>query len=686
MSLRFIHELKRATAKKRMKMLMEMQEKNFTLLKKRNPELANAIKHIGTGEFRISITDDFLEVSHIPTKALCHPDEGLFKYITELGHWHHTGWIDKLKVLHEIPTGIEHGQRLMSFAEKLHTAFPAIYHRMATGSISLPRLADGRRFSGATVFLGTFMGLQILHYLQTTEIRDIVIVEPDVTRFSLSCFFVDYAEIEKRFGRLVLHVGPDMPENPQALLIDHAPVTSTVWLRLLPAYPSDEFTNLIQRFELHWRGLSEVFVPFDREVRNLCYGARNLQNGTPINYQSPVLSDNSRIVIVASGPSLDKEIPWLKENQDKLIIFAAHSAVRTLKRNGIRPDYQCSLDTELQPELLDKLELDPDIPFVSYYKANPDSLKRFKTVLLVNEAGKANPVRFTRPLTYTHPTTGNLMVATASFAKPKQLYLIGLDLGFHQAAERDHVKDYWAHQTTDDEKASETEIAKPSLTEKEGILPASANFTESEGKIYTQAYHNIARRAVEAQFSTLGSQMSIFNLSDGVKIENAEPCHSETLFLTDYPEKSADLALFQAAFTGEQEGVWTVYRTPGKQVVESLRNAISKAMTLKKFDWLSFAQALDHTWSFALGDCLRAEMGDLRVEAYSKLIQDLLVTWYRVIIFTETPRETEQVYKQGLEILMSVLGELEWQAELTTFEEAFNTPTSSKDSTIPSSL
>ncbi|EIJ43174.1 hypothetical protein BegalDRAFT_2320 [Beggiatoa alba B18LD] len=670
MSLRFIHELKRATAKKRMKMLFEMQEKNFNYLKPRNIDLANTIKHVGTGDFRVSITPDFLEISHIPSKALCHPDDGLYKYISELGYWHHTGWVDKLKVLHEIPIGIEHGQRVMSLAEKLHAMFPAIHQRMLAGTISLPRLADGRRFSGSTVFLGTFIGLHILQYLQTTEIRDIVIVEPDITRFSLSCFFVDYAEIEKRFGRLVLHVGADMPENPQSLLIDHSPITSTVWLRLLPAYPSDDFNNLIQRFELHWRGLSEVFVPYDREVRNLCYGARNLKNKTPINNQSPTLSDNSRIAIVASGPSLDKEMPWLKANQDKLIIFAAHSAVRALKRNGIRPDFQCSLDTELDPELLDKLELDPDIPFISYYKANPDSLKRFKTVLLVNESGKANPVHFKRPLIYTHPTTGNLMVATAAFAKPKTLYLVGLDLGFHQTSEQDHVKDYWAYQS---EENTENPAEKPDLTQKEGILPAAANFPESEGKIYTQAYHNIARRSVEGQISLLNSSIKIFNLSDGVKIAGTEPCHSETLELSNYPEKNKDLALFQAAFTGEKADVWELYKTAGEQVLVTLRESLYQAMNAKKFDWLKFAQSLDSAWTSALTSCLQKEFGDLRVEAYSKLITDLLVAWYRIIIFTETPKETEQVYRQGLEVLLAVLNELEWPTELKTFEMEFST-------------
>lgn len=661
MSLNFLEELKKAPPKKRAKLLHEMHEKNVKFFTKRNADLGQFIQDAGTGGHNISINDDFLEVIHLESGMLCHPKTGLERYVKELGSSHHSGWIDKLKITHFNYEGIEHGEKLNAFLSAVYPALPILEQRIASGEISLPKLPDKRRFSGMTIFLGTFLGFHIAHYLLNTEVRDVVIIEPDLYKFALSCWFLDYAAIEKRFGRLVLHVGPDMPTTPEAM-IENTGITSSAWLRLLPAYPSELFDEVIHRLELRWRALSEIFVPFDREVRNLGYGLKNLQLKRPINYLSPTLSENSRIAVVASGPSLDKDMDWLRENQNKLIIFAAHSAVKSLKRNGIRPDFQCSLDTELESSLLDKLELDSEIPFVSYYKANPVSLERFKTVLLVNESGKANPVKFKHLLKHTHPTTGNLSTATAAYAKPKKLYLIGLDLGTKNV-HRDHVSGYWAEKPED---APQPTLTKEQLSEL-GIIPIAANFSESEGKIYTHAYHNNARKAIEFQLAEIVNEVEIFNLSDGAKISHTISIHSQDLKLTDYVEKQQDIEKIIASFATEGE-FWQNYQHPISKVLEVMCNTFENAMTMKKFDWVVFTQKLDEVTNIILRECAKLEAGDIRIEAYHKLLVDLATEWYRVMAFTQTPRESEILYQKGLENILLVLKSLSISPSLQEIE------------------
>ncbi len=50
------------------------------------------------------------------------------------------------------------------------------------------------------------------------------------------------------------------------------------------------------------------------------------------------------IVCVASGPSLDKQLPLLKELQGRALIISAESAFRVLLKNGIIPDALCILE------------------------------------------------------------------------------------------------------------------------------------------------------------------------------------------------------------------------------------------------------------------------------------------------------------------------------------------------------
>ncbi|MCR2057623.1 DUF115 domain-containing protein, partial [Campylobacter helveticus] len=49
-------------------------------------------------------------------------------------------------------------------------------------------------------------------------------------------------------------------------------------------------------------------------------------------------------VIVSTGPSLAKQLPLLKEFQDKVVIFAADSAYPILIQNDIIPDYVCMVE------------------------------------------------------------------------------------------------------------------------------------------------------------------------------------------------------------------------------------------------------------------------------------------------------------------------------------------------------
>ena len=53
--------------------------------------------------------------------------------------------------------------------------------------------------------------------------------------------------------------------------------------------------------------------------------------------QPQVLPADHPVVLVASGPSLDDQLPWLREHQQQLTIVAAGSALGSLLQAGIRP-------------------------------------------------------------------------------------------------------------------------------------------------------------------------------------------------------------------------------------------------------------------------------------------------------------------------------------------------------------
>ena len=83
-------------------------------------------------------------------------------------------------------------------------------------------------------------------------------------------------------------------------------------------------------------------------------------------------------IIVSTGPSLTKQLPLLKEVQERALIFAADSAYKILYENAIKPDFVFMLErTHFTAEFFnnDFGDFDKDILFIVKSLAHPNALK-----------------------------------------------------------------------------------------------------------------------------------------------------------------------------------------------------------------------------------------------------------------------------------------------------------------------
>lgn len=653
--LSMLEDLKRAKSTRRQQLLMDMQLKNYRYLKRVNPELAEFIILQGTGRFGIEVTDEFLNVIDRQTHQCYHPPGQLYTYMHELGAWHHSGWVDRLNILPTWRGSNEHGRLVLKMVNALYQEVPRLQGRLQGGEVRLPVMKGRQRYSGPVVFLGVFTGLHIISYLNKTAVRGVFLIEPDLDRFSLSCFFFDYEQMEKDYGQLLLHVGPNAPQFPIERLVAHAPVSASTWVRLLPAYPAGEFDDIVNRVGLRWRSLTEIFVPYERELQNLKNGMKNIRDGRPLPKFPPKLSEKSVIAVVASGPSLNQDMGWLKKNQNRMIILASISCVRVLRENGIRVDFQCTLDTELEEPLFEQLQMDTQVPLLAYFKLDPKIVARFDKVYLVYEEGKANPVRFHNPYTHTHPTTGNFMTAFAAWCRPSMLLFVGLDLGFREAG-RSHVEGGWH-----DEDEGVGHVAETAHAEH---LNVDANFPEAEGQILTMAYYNNARFAIQDAIAQIAGVSRVCNLADGARIVGAEAVRSGDLKLPIYREIKKDLLAITGAFSTDYSGIMEAYETPGAVLKQELADTFHEVLERRsQFDWEHFSQSVDALWNTAIQRCVTKHR-DLRIEIYGKLITDVLSEWYRVMLIAEGTQEVQKVYRRGLQALDEILAELVWPEEL----------------------
>lgn len=87
---------------------------------------------------------------------------------------------------------------------------------------------------------------------------------------------------------------------------------------------------------------------------------------------------NKPAIIVSAGPSLDKNLKYLKENEDKFIIISAGRTLNTLKRAGIKADFSCIIDASEAMYNVFKPSLDMDIPLLMNEETSEKIVKEYK--------------------------------------------------------------------------------------------------------------------------------------------------------------------------------------------------------------------------------------------------------------------------------------------------------------------
>lgn len=141
-------------------------------------------------------------------------------------------------------------------------------------------------------------------------------------------------------------------------------------------------------------------------------------------------------VIVAAGPSLDKNLPFLKRVKGRFPIIAVDTALRHMIATGIKPDIVCAADSSYENSLdFVGVEDEKEVILAAELMTHPDIFRVFKgPKLLVSFGGGLYPqiAKFREP-------AGNLIcwgsVATTAFDLARKIgadpiIFIGLDLSF----------------------------------------------------------------------------------------------------------------------------------------------------------------------------------------------------------------------------------------------------------------
>ncbi len=168
---------------------------------------------------------------------------------------------------------------------------------------------------------------------------------------------------------------------------------------------------------------NHIFV--DSQIQNIAV------NQIPLNRISKSLKGLTSI-IMGGGPSLDENIVWVRENQDKLVIFAAARIAERLKKENIAPDFFVSVDPHDVSYDNSKTILINSGDAILINSNNVNSKLVAEWPGLKSYIGLKFPwTDSKRPeennLKVVGPTVTNTMVSVASYISSSQVILSGVD-------------------------------------------------------------------------------------------------------------------------------------------------------------------------------------------------------------------------------------------------------------------
>lgn len=294
-------------------------------------------------------------------------------------------------------------------------------------------------------FFGIGNGVFIQELLTHETLQRIVIIEPELELLYIAFNLIDFAE-PLSDGHLVLILSEDFDFPDALLLLDHPHAHLYVKLYRLEIpipYYSGYYDELMRVNGCFLRAIEHLVVGHGNDSIDVLMGIEQHIQNIPLMLKNPKFQDllqrkNSEVaVIVSTGPSLQKQLPLLKNIQDYVTIFSIDASTPILEKSGIHPDIITSLE---RLALTAKFHENTSAPFQEKAIFLLASLAHTELLSHIKAGTKVltmRPYGYTRFFSLDDYGYAGIGMSAANFAydiasqmKFKTIVLIGQDLAF----------------------------------------------------------------------------------------------------------------------------------------------------------------------------------------------------------------------------------------------------------------
>lgn len=366
---------------------------------------------------------------------------------------------------------------------------------------------------------GVGLGIHIPKIHEKIKSKVYLIVEPSLELFRLSLFVTDYTLLKNT----KLHFAVSMTEEKFRELVYILSEQTFVYDYYIKFFMFSNncnmYIDIIQNSLVSQR---HILYAYNRGLESLQRTYKYMYERFKfISLSEDVKKDilKKPVIILAMGPSLQKDINFVKENQDKFIIVAIYATLPLLEENNIIPDIITQYDQQdsIVMSTLEKVKnksfFDNTI-FLFASHLDEKLMDSFpKENIFVYNGVYESRKDF---LSLTAPSVGEISYALTLMLGAKDIYLLGLDMALGDDGES-HSGDHEGARAFDDVE----ERSNENFNFRKNILKVKGNFREIVNTLPVFKSSINQMNTFSKNFKSI--DVNVYNLSDGALFENIKP-------------------------------------------------------------------------------------------------------------------------------------------------------------------
>ncbi|EAK9908884.1 DUF115 domain-containing protein [Campylobacter lari] len=310
-------------------------------------------------------------------------------------------------------------------------------------------------------FYGFGDGKFFIELLKNQHLKHIIIFEEELEILYLAFHLNDFTSFLRK-EKLILFFTPNVNTAQLKVLFNYPQIKYTLKIFNFQFY-NEFYTNFYTSnaqnvIQILLNIIKTLMLARGNDPKDALIGIKhNIINLEKIITHAPFKSlvknkkeKAKNAVIVSTGPSLIKQLPFLKKYQENVVIFSVDSSYIILAKEGIKPDYVFSLEREaMTSEFFNNNfgDFDKDILFIIASLTHPNTIKYL-------EKNNRNYILVLRPLFFESKlglneygflgngmSVANMAYELAGALRFENIILIGQDLAYNNDG-KSHPKEH----------------------------------------------------------------------------------------------------------------------------------------------------------------------------------------------------------------------------------------------------